>query len=226
MSARFGRRPRPSCLFSHPTHPILLATKKKEHPRERNRVSFSYLPRQRKISCKLILLLLTDAPPRSNCALPKKSRPPGLPIAPPTTCAAQSHIGCAACGGPARRTKPDPLVSPHRSRANVRTAASADLPLSHRVKLRRGSNTRQRQPRRAPKPSAPATHAARAPIPPLVSRIASHSLPESESSKTIVSSGRLELVSQRAAALYQLRKLNPPSSNRRRKKPRSILLAP
>src|ERR1700735_5668798 len=133
MYARFGHRPRPTCLFSHPTPPILLATKKKEHPRGRNRVSFFYFPRQRKISCKLILLLLTDAPPRSNCALPKKSRPPCLPIAAPTTCAAQSHIGCAACGGPARRTKPDPLVSPHRLGGNVRTGARAGLPLSHRV---------------------------------------------------------------------------------------------
>src|ERR1700735_4191853 len=45
MSARFGRRPRPSCLFSDPTHPILLATKKKRTPeREKPGVLFLSSP--------------------------------------------------------------------------------------------------------------------------------------------------------------------------------------
>src|ERR1700735_3295731 len=177
--------PEAARLFGHAIYAILLATKK-EHPGERNRVSFAYLPRQRKISCELIPSL-TDAPPLSNCALPKKSRPPCLLIAAPTTCAARNCIGCAACGAQAHPAKPDPLVSLHKSRASVRTAASVDLLLSRRVKLHRASSRHRTRPRRVPKPLASATHDAKAPIPPLESRAPSHSVPEFESSKTIAS---------------------------------------
>jgi len=204
----------------------VLSTKKKGHPRERNRVSFAYLPRQRKISCELTLLLLTDAPPRSNCALPKKSMPPCLLIAAPTTYAARNCIGCAACGGTARRTEPAPLVWPHRLRANARTAASSDPLPSRRGKLPRASSKHRTQQRCALKPSAPATHAAKGSIPPLASPVVSHSLPESESSKTIASFGRPRRLSHQAVDLYQSRKLSPSSSERCRKRLNSILRAP
>src|ERR1700693_4220799 len=163
-----------------------------------------------------------DGSSDSYCEPQRKSTSPCLLFAAPTRYAVQNYVGCAACGAPTRQTKQAPLATPRRSPANVRTAASADPLPQRRGRSPAASNKRQMLRRHVPARKAPASFVAQAPIPPIESHIACHSLPESEWSRTVVNSAPLKRQSKPGERFCRPNKSNP-SSKEPAKKENSIL---